>query len=98
MGKTQDTFNLSVVQSISGRDRNMMYLVLDCDYSPGRERLVLSNGRGRGTGRVKEKNPAHVKFVSSLSEDEKELLERDLSDLNIRAVLSGYDKYFEEKE
>lgn len=55
----------AVVRSVSGRDRNRVYVVMAVEGSGKRTLLLLADGTKRTKPSPKRKNPAHVRYLGT---------------------------------
>ncbi len=83
----------TVVQSVCGRDRYRVFLVVELDDSiPGRPAsAVIADGSLRKLTGRKHKNPAHLRFVARPTEEELQSLRDGLDDEKILTICKKYD-------
>lgn len=88
------TFEIGdVVRSTDGRDHKRIFIVVGIDNDPGSRvaPVVIADGSLRKLGAGKHKNPAHLEYVASVSENEKEWLFSGLTDEKLLIVCKIYD-------
>lgn len=82
-----------VVRSTDGRDRKRVFIVTDIDDSPKYcvAPVVIADGSLRKISARKHKNPAHLEYIASVTESEKEWLFSDLTDEKMLTICKIYD-------
>ncbi|MBO4932323.1 MAG: hypothetical protein J6I42_09090, partial [Clostridia bacterium] len=70
----------TVVQSVCGRDRYRVFLVVEIDDSDPVQPVVIADGSLRKLAGRKHKNPAHLRFVARPTEEELSRLREALDD------------------
>ena len=81
----------TVVQSVCGRDRYRVFLVVEIDDSDPVRQVVIADGSLRKLAGRKHKNPAHLRFVARPSEEELQRLKESLNDDQILTICKKYD-------
>ena len=81
----------TVVQSVCGRDRYRVFLVVELDDSDPLRPVVIADGSRRKLAGRKHKNPAHLRFVARPTEEELFRLKESLSDEQILTICKKYD-------
>ena len=81
----------TVVQSVCGRDRYRVFLVVEIDDSDSVRPAVIADGSLRKLSARKHKNPAHLRFVAQPTEDELRSLRENLNDAQILTICKKYD-------
>ncbi len=85
-----------VVQSIAGRDRKRVFIVVGTEDIRGERRLLLVNGDLHRAESPKSKNVRHVKQVGVLTEEELIQLD-DADNLKLREIVGRYDSGLREE-
>lgn len=83
----------TVVQSTAGRDRCRVFLVVALDDTDPVRPVVIADGALRKLAGRKHKNPAHLRPVAFLTEEELRRLECCLNDEEILTICKKYDKF-----
>lgn len=83
-------------KSLSGHDRNHIYLV----YEEAEEFSMLVNGTNHGTSNPKKKNKKHFQIIKKLPDDIREICDtwQELSDVKIHQVIKLYEKRIKESQ
>ncbi len=81
----------TVVQSVCGRDRYRVFLVVEIDDSDPVRPVVIADGSLRKLAGRKHKNPSHLKFVARPTEEELSRLREGLDDGQILTICKKYD-------
>ena len=81
----------TVVQSVSGRDRYRVFLVVELDDRDAVRPVVIADGSLRKLAAGKHKNPSHLRFVAKPTEEELRELRNDLTDAKILTICKKYD-------
>ena len=81
----------TVVQSVCGRDRYRVFLVVEIDDSDPVRPVVIADGSLRKLAAGKHKNPSHLRFVARPTEEELRELRDDLNDERILTICKKYD-------
>lgn len=81
----------TVVQSVCGRDRYRVFLIVEIDASDPVRPLVIADGSLRKLAGRKHKNPSHLKFVAQPTEEELCQLREGLDDGKILTICKKYD-------
>ena len=81
----------TVVQSVCGRDRYRVFLVVEIDDSDPVRPVVIADGSLRKLAGRKHKNPSHLKFVARPTEEELYQLREGLDDGQILTICKKYD-------
>lgn len=95
MAETTEQFSFgfgTVVQSVCGRDRYRVFLVVDMDDTDLVRPVVIADGSLRKLSGRKHKNPLHLRFVARPTEEELRLLRENLTDEQILTICKKYDK------
>ncbi len=81
----------SVVKSLSGRDRDTLYLVVGAQTKEGFVALLLADGKYRPTKSPKSKNPIHLQTMCAPDERiATAIADGTLTDAQIRKVLKAH--------
>lgn len=80
-----------IVQSVSGRDRYRVFLVIDIDEGNMTAPLVIADGRLRKIEDRKHKNPRHVRQIGSVGEMEIKALLASGGNVEIAKLCAKYD-------
>lgn len=70
-----------VVQSIKGRDRYRVFLVVDIDESDKVSPVVIADGRLHKLDEKKHKNPRHLRIISEHDKINKTVLLEPINDV-----------------
>lgn len=81
-----------IVQSLSGHDKNKLFLVLSIDKFGF---LAIINGRSRKIGYPKRKNPKHVKFVAKDENLLKRLNSPTITNAELYKLINAYKNNLE---
>lgn len=81
----------TVVQSVCGRDRYRVFLVVEVDDRDAVRPVVISDGSLRKLAGRKHKNPAHLRFIARPTEEELQSLRDGLDDEEILTICKKYD-------
>ena len=81
----------TVVQSVCGRDRYRVFLVVEIDDSDPVRPVVIADGSLRKLAGRKHKNPSHLKLVARPTEEELSGLHEGLDDGQILTICKKYD-------
>ena len=81
----------TVVQSICGRDRYRVFLIVETDFENAVRPAVIADGSLRKLADRKHKNPAHLKIVARPTEEELRQLRENLNDEQILTICKKYD-------
>ncbi|MBQ7312990.1 MAG: hypothetical protein IJW81_05355 [Clostridia bacterium] len=81
----------TVVQSVCGRDRYRVFLVVEIDDSDPVRPVVIADGSLRKLAGRKHKNPAHLRFVARPTEEELSRLREAPDDEQILTICKKYD-------
>ena len=81
----------TVVQSVCGRDRYRVFLVVEIDASDPVRPIVIADGSLRKLAGRKHKNPAHLKVIARPTEEELSRLREGLDDEQILTICKKYD-------
>ena len=81
----------TVVQSVCGRDRYRVFLVVELDDADCVRPVVIADGSLRKLAGRKHKNPAHLRFVARPTEEELRNLRENLNDEQILTICKKYD-------
>lgn len=80
-----------VVQSIKGRDRYRVFLVVDMDESDKVSPVVIADGRLHKLDDKKHKNPRHLRIISGYSKIDKTDLSKPLVDVQVYEICEKRD-------
>jgi len=80
-----------LVQSVDGRDRKRVFLVLELDESRPLSPVVIANGSLRKKEDRKHKNPGHLRVIGALDKSDIEKPLEDLSDGEIAEICKNHD-------
>ena len=75
-----------VVQSIKGRDRYRVFLVVDMDESDKVSPVVIADGRLHKLDEKKHKNPRHLRIISERDKIDKTASEEPLDDVQVYEI------------
>lgn len=92
MAETEQLSFGTVVQSVCGRDRYRVFLVVEIDDADLVRPVVIADGSLRKLSARKHKNPLHLRFVARPTEEELRLLRDGLKDDQILTICKKYDK------
>ncbi len=81
----------TVVQSVCGRDRYRVFLVVELDERDPVSPVVIADGSLRKLAGRKHKNPAHLRFVARPTAEELRNLADSLNDEQILTICKKYD-------
>lgn len=81
----------TVVQSVCGRDRYRVFLVVELDDGNPVRPVVIADGSLRKLAVRKHKNPAHLRFIARPTEEELQSLRDGLEDGKILTICKKYD-------
>ncbi len=81
----------TVVQSVCGRDRYRVFLVVELDDRDTVRPVVIADGSLRKLSGRKHKNPSHLRFVAQPTEEELQSLKDSLDDEKILTICKKYD-------
>ncbi|MBO5128138.1 MAG: hypothetical protein J6D10_11275 [Clostridia bacterium] len=81
----------TVVQSVCGRDRYRVFLIVEIDDSDPVRPVVIADGSLRKLAGRKHKNPAHLRFVARPTEEELSRLREAPDDGQILTICKKYD-------
>ncbi len=81
----------TVVQSVCGRDRYRVFLVVELDDRDPVRPVVIADGSLRKLAAGKHKNPSHLRFVARPTDEELRELRDDLNDERILTICNKYD-------
>lgn len=81
----------TVVQSVCGRDRYRVFLVVELDDRDTVRPVVIADGSLRKLAAGKHKNPSHLRFVARPAEEELRSLRENLNDEQILTICKKYD-------
>lgn len=81
----------SVVKSVSGRDIHRVFIVIEEDSRSRIAPIVIADGQLRTLSQRKHKNPAHLKVIATLTDEEKNELLRAADDILIAKLCKKYD-------
>ena len=82
-----------VVQSISGRDRLRVFIVIGIREIKSGYVALISNGVLHAAEDPKVKNPRHLKIIAELDENEKAELTASLTNEKIKKFCNKYDNF-----
>ncbi len=82
-----------VVQSVAGRDRFRVFIVIGTRERKDGTIALVANGTLHLASDAKVKNPRHLKVIAELTEAEKSELSKDLSDGKLRELCDKYDNF-----
>ena len=80
-----------VVQSIKGRDRYRVFLVVDIDESDKVSPVVIADGRLHKLDDKKHKNPRHLRIISGRDKIDKTDLSKPLDDVQVYEICEKQD-------
>lgn len=83
----------TVVQSVCGRDRYRVFLIVEIDGTASVRPVVIADGSLRKLSARKHKNPSHLRFIACPTEEELRLLRENLNDEQILTICKKYDKF-----
>ncbi len=83
----------TVVQSVCGRDRYRVFLVVAIDNEREVCPIVVADGSLRRLASAKHKNPAHLRFVAQATEEEVETFLEAPNDDKILTICKKYDLF-----
>lgn len=82
-----------VVQSVAGRDRLRVFIVIGIREMRSGYVALVANGALHAADSPKVKNPRHLKIVAELTESEKAELNASLSNEKLREFCNKYDNF-----
>ena len=80
-----------VVQSIKGRDRYRVFLVVDIDESDKVSPVVIADGRLHKLDEKKHKNPRHLRIISEHDKMNKTTLLEPINDVQVYEICEKRD-------
>ena len=83
----------AVVRSKTGRDRKRVFLVIGIDAENITAPVVIANGELRKIEDEKHKNPAHLEYIGTIVELERNELLQCFTNGKIAEICSKYDKH-----
>ena len=80
-----------IVQSVCGRDRKRVFLVVETDADNPTAPVVIANGSLRKKGDRKHKNPGHLRVIGALDKSDIGKPLTSLSDGEIAEICQNHD-------
>lgn len=87
-----------VVQSISGRDRHRIFIVIGTEETLSGTVAIIANGELRPLEKAKRKNPLHIKITAELTQEEISDLRSDLCNEKLAKLCQKYDVFSKKVE
>ena len=80
--------SIEFAKSLSGHDRNQIYLVKEKDENY----VYLSNGTTKPLAAPKRKNPRHIQIIRRLPDEVTACLEQGVTDLTVKRAVKTYER------
>jgi hypothetical protein len=80
--------NMQFAKTLSGHDRGQTYMVIDDDG----KYVYLVNGTTKRLKSPKKKNRKHIQIINVLSDEVKEALSGEMTDLSIKRAIKIYNR------
>lgn len=78
--------NIEFAKSMSGHDRNQIYLIKEKDENY----VYLVNGTTKPLSAPKKKNMRHIQIIRKLPEEVKEVLKVNVTDITVKKAIKTY--------